>query len=138
MLKTRVYDSDMSRRKSYILAIQGRLSVLFYVNYNDYVLLEINKHINYISSFRYVMIITESYEDILNGISEIIYELSSYYSESRNSIRHMSGNLTSDWLGNNRKRSVEAFNSWILRWRKFRNSEQYEDMEHHTIWNSYL
>lgn len=71
MLKTRVYDSDMSRRKSYILAIQGRLSVLFYVNCNDYVLLEINKHINYISSFRYVMIITESYEDILNGILKL-------------------------------------------------------------------
>lgn len=45
----------------------------------------------------------------------------------------MSGNLTSDWLGNNRKRSVEAFNSWILRSRKFRNSEQYEDMEHHNL-----
>lgn len=64
MVKTRVYDSDMSRRKSYVLVVQGRLSVLFYVNYNDYILLEINKRVNYISSFRYITIITESYKDI--------------------------------------------------------------------------
>lgn len=71
MVKTRLYDSDMSRRKSYVLVVQGRLSVLFYVNYNDYILLEINKRVNYISSFRYITIITESYKDILNGILKL-------------------------------------------------------------------